>query len=135
MRKIQAILEEIDSFSPEGAGWAKLDNLINELWETGHPEDGMKIMLKVLERFPDEDGDGVLWSIVHSLENLDNYERELLNSVYRQPSHLGITMIHRIENVNQHELCGRNIKEIYQELLIHPKLTDITREDVIRLLS
>lgn len=135
MRKVEEILDDIDTYKPVDGDWTDLEDLINELWNTEQAEKGIINLLKVMERFPDEDGDGVLWSIVHGIEEIDNYEQKLLDSLGRQPSHLGVLMIHRIENSNQTKICGKNIKEIYKELLVHPKLTGEVREDLKKYLT
>lgn len=130
MRNIENILRDIDTFKPENGNWIILDNLLDELWATGHPELGIVNMLNVLERFPEEDGAGVLWSIVHGLEQIEGYEEQLLASLYRQPSQLSVIMVHRIENMGQTEIQGKEIKTIYTELLNLSNLPNSVREEI-----
>ncbi len=130
MRGIEDIKKAIDAFVPTEGNWLKLDELIEELLKNPDAETGTSTLLHVLERFPEEDGGGVLWSIVHGLEHLDGYESALIESVQRQPSHLGLTMIRRIENTGQVKIAGRIIKEIYTQLLHHPKTPRMVKEDI-----
>ncbi|RNI28565.1 hypothetical protein [Rufibacter latericius] len=131
MREIEDILTDINSFEPIDDDWLELDDLIGELLESNNPENGIRTLLNVLERFPEEDGAGVLWSIVHGLEHLDGYEQELIDSLLRQPSLLGVAMVRRIENTGQTEIAGRKVEEIYGTLLSHPKLPESVKDYVV----
>ena len=130
MRQIENILGDINTFEPTNGNWLILDDLLNELWAAGQPELGIVTMLKVLERFPKEDGAGVLWSIVHGLEHIGGYEQQLLDSLYRQPSHLSVTMVYRIENSGQTKIQGKEITTIYNELLEISNMPNSVREEI-----
>jgi hypothetical protein len=55
----------------------------------------------VFERFPDEDGAGVFWSIVHGIESLDvDYEQTLRASLARRPSRMGQIMLRRLDRAS-----------------------------------
>ena len=70
----------------------------------------------IFERFPEEDGHGVFWSIVHGLERRGNYEESLLASVKRSPSQFSLLMLNRLLN-GGHELCaGAAILQILEDL-------------------
>lgn len=131
MRTIEEILGAIDRFKPDAGSWIELEHLLSELWETKKPEQGLEHMLNVLERFPDCDGAGVLWSIVHGIETFPSYEGELLLSIRRQPSMLGLAMLHRIENAGASRILGQEIKSVYSEILAHPKLPSSLRGNVV----
>jgi hypothetical protein len=96
-RSVDDILRDIEEFHPTDGVWLPLDDLLAELWDAGVPARGLSTLFGVFERFPDEYG-GVLWSIVHGIEDLDlDYERPLLDSLARRPSHLGRVMLGRLE--------------------------------------
>jgi len=135
MRQVAEILKDIDRFTPEDDNWINLDYLLDELWATDEPKLGIVNMLKVLERFPDEDGGGVLWSIVHGLEHLNDYEQKLLDSLYRTPSEMGVIMIRRIENTGETKIKGKEIKAIYAELLNNLKLSEVVRGHIIEYMN
>ena len=62
------------------------------------PPRAFPTLFGVFERFPDEDGAGVLWSIVHGVEGLDlDYEQPLRDSLARQRSDMGKIMLGRLE--------------------------------------
>lgn len=96
-RLAEVILQDISSFEPISGSWLRLDDLLAELWHIGVQPSAMPTLFKVFERFPNDDGAGVLWSIVHGIENLDlPYETELLASLTRQPSEMGKIMLDRL---------------------------------------
>lgn len=97
-RPAASILSDIREFSPSDDNWLPLDNLLAELWQ--HPiQLGMlETLFGVFERFPEDDGSGVLWSIVHGVEGLDlDYEPQLRASMTRQESFMGEIMLDRLE--------------------------------------
>lgn len=96
-RAIDDILRDIENFRPID-NWLPLDQLLAELWNAGVTVSDLPKLFSVFERFPDEDGAGVLWSIVHGVEALElDYERPLCESLARQPSFMGKIMLDRLE--------------------------------------
>lgn len=96
-RTVQQVLDAIETFSPKDGKWLALDQLLDELWQLGVTHDAIPVLLGVFERFPDDDGAGVLWSIVHGLESMEGYESELHASAARAPSIMGKIMLKRLE--------------------------------------
>ncbi len=127
-RSIDEVIHDIRLFEPVDDNWLRLDELLAELWETQRPERGIDAMLNVLERFPEEDGAGVLWSIVHGLESLPDYEDKLVASIQRQPSELGLVMISRIVNTGVNVVGGKPITDVLKQVLQHEKATAAIRE-------
>ena len=116
-RKIQTIARDIARFAPDDDGdWHRLDVLLDELWQAGSPEQAIPEMLSVFERYPEEDGHGVMWSLVHGLEKLPNYESALLSSLARQPSELGIVMVGRMLNSGVTAVDGVSLLLTLQEI-------------------
>ena len=98
MRSESAILEEIKNFEPVDGDWLDLDDLLNELWVAGVSAESLPIIFNVFEKFPDDDGAGVFWSIVHGVESLNfDYENELKKSLERNPSFMGKVMLQRLD--------------------------------------
>lgn len=102
IRPAFAVLKDIEEFSPVDGQWRPLDDLLDELWSQGVNQGQMPILFRVFERFPEEDGAGVLWSIVHGVEALPfSYESFLRESMARRPSHMGEIMLKRLAKANQ----------------------------------
>lgn len=97
-RDVDAVLKNIESFQPQNNEWLLLDDLLSELWTISAPPRVLPVLFNVFERFPNEDGAGVLWSIVHGVESLEyDYEPALRTSMLKQPSEMGELMIGRLE--------------------------------------
>jgi hypothetical protein len=93
-----AILRDIDAFAPADGDWRALDALLSELWAVGAREGHLLTLFRVFERYPDDDGAGVLWSIVHGIEAMPvDYESALRQSLQRQASFMGQVMLKRLE--------------------------------------
>ncbi|AXT54665.1 hypothetical protein D1815_02440 [Aquimarina sp. AD1] len=120
MKSTKEIISEIESFKPVDGNWLGLDELVNKLWESGNPELGINALFGVFERYPNDDGAGVFWTILHGLETL-NYEKFLYNSLMDKPSHMGINMLKRIENTDSKFLAGKSITELKEFIKNSPK--------------
>lgn len=134
MRTAEDIIQALDYFNPAKGNWLPLDDLVTALLDCPTPEKGIIPLFKVLERFPEEDGGGVLWSVVHGLEHMGGYEQELLNSLNRQPSLMGLIMLRRIENTGQSEIAELKISAIYTGLLHHAKVSKSMQENISELI-
>ena len=99
-RTYKEIINDIQKFEPTGEEyWLPLDDHLEELWEHEITSETIKILFGVFEKFPEDDGAGVLYSIVHGVESLDiPYEEELNESYAKTPSVMAKIMIRRIEN-------------------------------------
>lgn len=98
-RTVDDILSDIKVFRPADGKWLPLDKLLTELWVAGVPARALPTLFGVFERFPEDDGAGVLWRIVHGVEGLDlEYEGTLRDSLKRQSSHMGEVMLKRLEH-------------------------------------
>ena len=99
MRDAAQILRDIAGFQPIGGEWLPLDDLLQELWDAKPTEEALPVLFGVFERFPEDDGAGVLWTIVHGVEHLPfDYETELRESYARAPSMMAESMLIRIAN-------------------------------------
>jgi hypothetical protein len=101
-RPIFSILKDIQDFSPVRDNWRPLDELLDELWSRDIAAGSLPILFGLFERFPDEDGAGVLWSIVHGIESLSlDYEPALRASLARKSSFMGRIMLERLAKARQ----------------------------------
>lgn len=99
MSEYENILKEIETFQPVEGDWLELEELLNRLWNYNLSADDLPTLFAVFEKFPEEDGTGVLWSIVHGIENTGlAYEPFLMTSIQRQPSLMAEIMLKRIQN-------------------------------------
>ena len=98
MRPLESILQELRTFRPANEDWRPFDALLSELWAAGVHEEHLPQLFDVFERFPEDDGAGVLWGIVHGVEALPfDHEDALTSSLARRESHMGEVMLRRLE--------------------------------------
>jgi hypothetical protein len=104
-RSAATILADIASFHPDCSTrhppeeWLGLDDLMEELsMLESHQPQAASVLLGVFERFPRHDGYEVFWALLHYLENIPDYETELLDSIRRVPNHMSLVMIKRLIN-------------------------------------
>jgi len=69
-----------------------------------------RAVFDLFERFPDEDGYGIFWSLVHAVEAAGGYEAALLESVGRKPVEFNVMMIGRLLNAGVLECSGQNLE-------------------------
>src|SRR4051812_49484689 len=98
-RPAEQILADIDAFRPVDGNWLPLDDSLGELWSVGVTQSAIPALLRIFERFPDEDGEGVLWSVVHGLESLPGYEPILIASAELRPTPFKRIMVDRLRRV------------------------------------
>ena len=112
------VVGDIRSFRPVNNNWLALDGLLAELWAAGEPAKYIRDLLAVFERFPEHDGFGVLWSVLHGLESLPGYERELVQSVQRHPSDMGVCMVGRMLNSGLTQIEGHSLVELLRTVAV-----------------
>jgi len=97
-RPPETIIADIDAFEPVEGNWLPLDTLVGELFEAGNAMLGVPALLRVFERFPNDDGAGVFWAVLHGLESVSNYECAVLEAVGRKPTEFAVLMFNRMLN-------------------------------------
>jgi len=133
MPNTKEIVDALTHFA--GSDWDELDSLVEQLWETGEPQLGMNALFGIFERYPEEDGSGVFWTILHGLERLPNYEGALVASLRRQPTEFNVLMVNRILNVGQEGIGGVSGLILLQEVLRHLEAALSARWDAERFLQ
>ncbi|MCC4801069.1 hypothetical protein BCT30_24315 [Enterovibrio norvegicus] len=134
MRNIEDVVRDIDSFIPVNDEWEALDELVEEACNFNDIR-VVKSLLFVLERNPEHDGYGTFWSVVHGLENIGNYEKELVQSVLNKPHEMSLLMLNRLLNSNVDLIDGKPIVEILREVSDNSKFSKDHRETAKQYLS
>jgi hypothetical protein len=94
---------QIANFKNENdSNWLELDKLIQQIdfSEETTSEDLRKLFLP-FENYPEHDGFGVLWTLLHTVESFKGYENLLLQSLEKKPSMMTLEMVLRIINYNK----------------------------------
>jgi hypothetical protein len=118
------------AFPGEAAGDLKaLDALIVEATAQPASPELDRALFGIFERFPDEDGRGVYWGIVHGLEGRGGYEPALLDSIRRAPSPFALLMLNRIANAGQADCAGVSILALLEEVAASPQASPAARQE------
>jgi hypothetical protein len=120
----------LNAFSDPHAG-SQLDELHRVVSEAIPSKCGpveIRALLGVFERFPEEDGYGVFWSIVHFLEKCENYRTELLQSVLRSPSEFNLLMVIRLINGGVTSIEGQSLLGLLAGVASNPSASKAVRQ-------
>jgi hypothetical protein len=129
------VLIQIERFDPEVSSWLDLDQLLMQLFSSPPSRKAVEALFALLERFPLEDGAGVLWTVVHGLEDLPAYEEELVASVQRRPSYLPLVMLRRLINSGQSHVGGVDFIGLLREVACRDGVEPELRETAAELAS
>lgn len=105
----------------------KLDEIIISAIPDECTEADFQALFALFERFPDSDGFGVFWSIVHLIEACKGYEPYLLESVHRRPVEFNVLMINRQLNANINEISGQPLAELLKSITTNVTATNEAR--------
>ena len=89
----------------------------------------------VFERFPEHDGFGVFWTLLHALEASATCLTELRASVQRQPCEFNVLMLHRQLNSGVQAMDGAALLDLLRAVAAHPLATVQARADAARFVS
>jgi len=98
-RPLSTVLQELDAYVVDPTvrdTWLGLEGLLAEVFTHDQTSSAARALLRLFERYPRHDGHGVLWGVIHGLEQAGGYEHALIESVQRCPTDLGVTMLRRL---------------------------------------
>jgi hypothetical protein len=95
--KIAHGLNELSSMEDEEQ-LRQLESLIAGITPWSVTPELYRALFGIFERFPDHDGYGSFWTILHLLEKCPGYEGHLLDSVHRRPAEFNLCMVNRAIN-------------------------------------
>lgn len=87
-------------------------------------------LLGVFERFPEDDGYGVFWSIVHCLEACEGYPVALIESVARAPGEFNLLMLCRLLHSGVTEIEGQSLMSVLRAAASNPRASEHARQSV-----
>jgi hypothetical protein len=114
-----ALISKLSAFTNprDAAQLQELDAAVSHALAVGLSQSDKAALLALFERFPDEDGFGVFWSILHALEAADDYEHELVASVRRAPNLFNTLMVNRIVNAGGLVVATVPAEQLFNEVL------------------
>lgn len=124
------LIEQLQKFSLQGDYLQQLRVLTDKILKQPKPEEALDDMFGILERYPDEEL-GSPGPLVHAIEKCQGYEEVLFDSLKRQPGTLTVWMLHRLI---KYDPKPRYV-EALREVIIHPSISEQTKEDAEVILS
>ena len=104
-----------------------LDEAIRTVDLSGCGAREIREMLAVFERFPDDDGYGIFWSLVHCLEKCRGYEPLLVESAARAPTEFNLSMVSRLLNTGVTDVAGRSLLSVLEAAVTSPAASSNTQ--------
>ncbi|QLY81799.1 hypothetical protein [Clostridium intestinale] len=131
---IENIVNKIMNFKPRNDDWFELEEILEELYNSNRAVLGLEAMLRIYERYPDEDND-ILWGMLHGIEGIENYEVKVIESIARTPSFFGILMINRMLNAKIYSIENMNLIDILKSVVDNPSATNYVKETANHFIS
>jgi hypothetical protein len=136
LRDLRDIASEVDDLAlTDPDDFNRLDALAVEYFS--HPEaaEQLGLWFRLYERFPESDGHGVFWSILHGIEAQPGYEESVVASVLRNPTHFPVLMINRLINAEVSEIGGVNLLGLLGSVAEDERASPEIREDALGYLA
>ena len=134
---ITSFVREIENFSNprDEIELRLLDEALTSVSPSDCKETEFDALLGIFERFPEEDGFGIFWGIVHLLEACKGYEASLINSVRRMPVEFNILMINRLLNAGVQEIDGVSLMATLKSVVSNPSAIDSSKNTALRFID
>jgi len=120
-----SLIEQLEAFTdPQSeAQLQALDAAVQEISASSIGKVEIEALLGVFERFPEADGFGVFWGVLHALEALEGYEPLLIASVQRKPCEFNVLMVNRLLNAGVNQIEGQTLDSLLTAVLSNPQAT------------
>uniref|UniRef100_A0AB33KZ14 Uncharacterized protein n=1 Tax=Tenacibaculum sp. Pbs-1 TaxID=3238748 RepID=A0AB33KZ14_9FLAO len=124
------LLYKIENFRPENDDFTPLENLFNELYgnflKKHTSNKAMVTLFKVLERFSEVSEPNVFWNIMYSLEDMDGFEQEYVNSLKRKASDITIMNLNALFNSNVTYVGNEKMEDLLDYIINNPNTSSST---------
>jgi hypothetical protein len=132
-----SLIEQLEAFTdPQSeAQLQALDAAVQEISASSIGKVEIEALLGVFERFPEADGFGVFWGVLHALEALEGYEPLLIASVQRKPCEFNVLMVNRLLNAGVNQIEGQTLDSLLTAVLSNPQATGQAIDDAKQYLA
>ncbi|MDR2284182.1 MAG: hypothetical protein LBE37_13280 [Sphingobacterium sp.] len=129
---IEELIDQLNAINPNNDSIYEVDSIIELLYKLDSSEAKKAIgpLLKIFERLDEGHYDEVLWSIIHSVEALKEYEGDLIDSVNRCPNEYNLLMINRILNSGEQSYKSTDYLSLLKKLNTDDNLSYFLKEEV-----
>jgi hypothetical protein len=130
LRDVRDISTEVDALAlNDPDDFDRLDALAVEFFRHPQAAEHLGLWFRLYERFPESDGHGVFWSILHGIEAQPGYEQSVVESVLRNPTHFPVLMVNRLINGRVADVGGVNLFGLLRTVAEDERASPEIRED------
>lgn len=97
---------------------SRLEVLLDLYCNHSQAEEFLDVWFRLYERFPDDESEGILWSILHGIENYPSLAPLVVKSVLRCPSEFPVMMLNRMLNSGIEKVDGVDLLELLKGVAI-----------------
>lgn len=127
---IESLIDKLNKISPNDDSLYEVDFLIERLYklDSSVAKKAITPLFNIFERLNDGHYDDVLWSIIHGIEGLQDYEEDLINSVNRCPNEYNLLMLNRMLNAGQASYNATDFIELLKSVAEDNKVSAELKE-------
>jgi hypothetical protein len=135
-RDIRQIVADIDALpTADGDDLDRLQTLIDEYFASTAATAHIDVWFRLYERFPNDHGHGVFWTILHGLEAQSGCDAAVVASVRRRPTHYPVMMVNRMLNADICTAAGVDLLGLLRQVAADKRAAAGVREDAERFLE
>jgi hypothetical protein len=135
-RDICQVVADIDALpTADGDDLGRLQKLIDEYFASPVAAEHIDVWFRLYERFPEDHGYGVFWTILHGLEAQPECDAAVVASVHRRPTHYSVMMVNRMLNADIRTAAGTDLLELLRQVAADERIATSVREDAEKFLK
>jgi hypothetical protein len=122
-RDIRQVVADIDALAPADPDDLDLDRLqalAGEYFSLADAPAHLDVWFRLFERFPEFDGYGVFWTILHGIEAQPGSDEAVVASVRRHPTRLPVSMVGWMLNAGITSAGGTDLRGLLREVASGP---------------
>ncbi len=135
IRKVVAEIDALNPADPEDLDLDRLSDLAVEYFSSRVAPKYLGVWFHLYERFPETDGYGVFWAILHGIEAQPGSDRFVVESVRRKPSRFPVTMVNRMLNGSITSVGGVDLLGLLAEVAADSRCPGSVREETVGFLE
>jgi hypothetical protein len=137
-RNIRHVVADINGLAPripDDLDLDRLQALAEEYFALPEAPVHLDVWFRLYERFPDSDGHGVFWTILHGIEGQPGNEKFVVASVQRNPTHFAVLMVNRLLNGGIASVGDVDLIGLLQSVSVDERYPGSIRQDAEGYLS
>jgi len=135
-REIRQVVADIDTLrTADGDDLLRLQALIEEYFASPDAPAHIDVWFRLYERFPDDHGHGVFWTILHGIEAQPTSDAAVVASIRRRPTHYPVLMVNRMLNGGIPAAAGVDLIGLLRQIAADERVAATVRADAEQFLE